>query len=163
MAWYTVPCRPIDNGIVPAIINLPLVVDLAEVDRVGEQLVDLAARKWSAPNLPVGRKYAARRMDLILAHLSGDQPNIPQFEVSREDLSYERCMVLDDLEAATVGLVSSRLSRSIVCPFLFSPVSAARVVCGNQPVIVVLAVRECTKLVPEVVEPERLSWQQKSS
>jgi hypothetical protein len=112
MAWYTVPCRPIDNGIVPAIINLPLVVDLAEVDRVGEQLVDMAARKWSAPNLPAGRKYAARRMDLILAHLSGDQPNIPQFEVSREDLSYERCMVLDDLEAATVGLVTDRRDAS---------------------------------------------------
>jgi hypothetical protein len=93
----SVPYGPINDRRVFSGMDLTLMMDLANVKGIGEQLVNLPSGEWTATCRPPGLGNALGRNDTFAGQLADNQSNIPQIKVAREDVSHDLGMLIDDL------------------------------------------------------------------
>ena len=89
----------IDDCLVLPRMDHALVRDSADVDRVGQQLVDMPTGEWPSASLTTLCRDAARRLDVISPQPVQQRRNRPLLQIQLEDRSDGFCVAVDDQPA----------------------------------------------------------------
>src|SRR5690606_10106303 len=103
---HRIPQIACDNRLVIARNDFFAVRDIAGIDRVPEDRIEIAAREWASAQRAACQGPAQRRVDAFTDQLLPDKAHIAQSEVARVNVADDRSVLFDNGKTAACRLVT---------------------------------------------------------
>ena len=115
-----------DRGVVST-VNLALMSDPADVDRVRQDLVDVSTAEQAAAGGAATAIDADRNPNPLSVELLFEAHDVSRLEIAAEQGPHDCCMILDDAQGALLDSEPSGTTPPIQIPFFFEAAILSRI------------------------------------